>query len=364
MVIHIDENFKERSERLLVKSLLVWIKMRFATKLKLKKTKAQERAIETILKIEEDMIYPIIMQSDAWMIDRNAALYNAIIQDFLVYRLPAKIFESCGDVSCMVNRRMNVVDICLQPVSSHHTNIVTPCSMLVGDDKAMVRSFKKAEEEAEGDEEIFSNQLDIIPFLKLHIPSFIDTEESDIITRSFNQHKNVAEIVQFRVDADQSKYEEDTNLTNIQTLIKSSSASKYDIYLAITMHNMINRAYNLSPREILKIKFKGTPIAVKQFSQLFIMGDECNLEIIYNVLRTLINEDIKIVYGNNKMLFTTGDTSVIHAIGDITESLSGEIPTVVMDNQEATEDFFTMCVGPVVKASEVLEIVNRFSYTK
>lgn len=355
MVLHIEKNFEEREEKLLLKAILVWLRMRFVTTLKLKVKQEHAPAIQHVQKMEEMDLFAVITKTDAWIIEKNVALFNLVAREYMRLVLPKESYGKYGGITFVVNRSMNSVDVCLLPPTfkPQIRDGLLPCSMFIVANKSLVKAIKKKEHK---------KQFDVIPFMKSNIPHFLDLKDVAAINTAFDKFKTDSEVVKNKLNVITVREYEDNNLEKVLATIENHGGNIALMKVAIMMHNMVSKSYSRNPQSIMKIRYDNGPEPVKKFSQLFMVNYDIDMGSIKTALEGVFVKDIKIMVKDNRILFTTSSTTTIpDAPVDPEDSMfMPQVNTIIIENEEAMSYFFDMCVGTVVDVSNVIRIVAGF----
>jgi hypothetical protein len=356
----VENDFEERREKLLLKALLTWLRMRFTIPLKDDVSKGNEWRTNVIRKLEGMSIYALVTSSDAWIIERNAALFDAVAKAYTRRILPDKKYNSFGGVTIAVSRKMNTVDICLvSPSFDVPVSGVVPCSMFIVADTALVKLFKDKKKDT-------STQFDIIPFLKRSIPHFLSASDVAFINKMYDAYKGESEIVKNRQNVEVVKVHEDKNVEKVNATIAAQEGDKDLHTLGVLMHHVVDTSYNVDPRNVMMIKHeRGQRVSVKDFSQLFVLKYNADLEEIKRALRKILIRDIKIMISGPRILFST----ILDKIPDGPDEpkdpneymLKNHINSIVVENVEAFNHYFNMCVAPSIKIENVKRVMAAFN---
>jgi len=352
MAVHIEESFVEREERLLLKAILVWIKMRFITPLHVKLEESDTPAISIISRLEGMSLFAVVSQRDAWIMEKNAKLFNNVGREFMKKTIPEKAYEVYGGVTFVANRAMNSVDVCLLPPTyKPQMQGVLPCTMFIQSDKSLVKAFKSKKE---------TNHFDVIPFLKRQIQHFLTPEEESSILDNYNKFKIDPEVIKHRKHVEEVKKYEDKNLDAVLKMMADCEDINA-VKLAVMIYNSVAKAYSHDPHTVMKIKFEGAPVPVNDFSQLFMLRYETDLEIIKAVLDGVILPDIKITCVPDKILFSTSSRTIPEGPTDPLDPLFvSNTNTVIVESEEAMSYYFDMCVGTLISQDDVQRVVDGF----
>ena len=87
---------EEISERVLLKALLVWVKLRYVVPLKLAYPKYELDTVRLINKISNQQIVAVISDKDIWTIQKNAALFNIVARVFAKHFMTPELFAEYG----------------------------------------------------------------------------------------------------------------------------------------------------------------------------------------------------------------------------------------------------------------------------
>jgi len=355
MVLHIEENFEEREEKLLLKAILVWLRMRFVTPLKLKVKQDHVTAIQHVQKLEKMDLFAVITKTDAWVIEKNVDLFNLVARKYMRRVLSKEAYGKYGGITFVVNRSMNSVDVCLLPPTFKPKiqSGILPCSMFIVTNETLVKDIKKKEQQ---------KQFDVIPFMKRNIPHFLHPEDVEDINTDFDKFKTDFNVVKSKLNIIAVKDHEDKNLEEVLTAIENHGGDSSLMKVTIMMHYQVTKAYNRDPQTILKIRYDNGPDPVKNFSQLFMVNYDIDMDSIKIALERVLVKDIKVMVRDNRMLFTTSPVAIIpDAPVDPADSMFvPHVNTIIIENEEAMSYFFNMCVGTVIAIDDVVKIVAGF----
>ena len=355
MTLHIEENFEEREEKLLLKAILVWLRMRFVTPLKLKVKQEHVAAIQHVQKLEKMDLFAVVTKTDAWIIEKNVALFNLVAREYMRLVLPKESYGKYGGITFVVNRSMNSVDICLLPPTFQPKiqDGLLPCSMFIVANEALVKAIKKKEQK---------KQFDVIPFMKRNIPHFLRLEDATAINVAFDKFKTDSEVVKNKLNVIAIREYEDNNLEEVLAAIEGHGEDTTLIKVAIMMYNVVTKTYNRDPQTIMKIRYDNGPEPVKNFSQLFMVNYDIDMNSIKTALEKVLVKHIKVMVRDNRILFTTSSIATIPD-GPVDPEDSMFMPhvnTIIVENAEAMSYFFDMCVGTVVAVDDVVRVIAGF----
>jgi len=355
MVLQLEENFAEREEKLLLKAILVWLRMRFVTPLKFKVKQEHVASIQHVQRLEKMDLFAVITKSDAWIIEKNVALFNLVAREYMRRVLPKESYGKYGGITFVVNRSVNSVDVCLLPPTfkPQIQDGLLPCSMFIVANEALVKAVKKKEQQ---------KQFDVIPFMKRNIPHFLDPEDVAAINADFDKFKTDHDVIKNRRNVIAIREHHDKNLEDVLAIIDSGGGDPALMKVAIMMHNVVHKGYTRNPQTITKIRYDNGPEPIKNFSQLFIVNYDIDMESIKIALKRVMGKDIKILVRDNRILFTTIFTEIPDGPVDSEDSMfMPHVNSIIVENEEAMCYFFDMCVGTIVSIEHTASIVAGFS---
>ena len=354
MVLHLEENFAEREEKLILKAILVWLRMRFVTPLKFKVKQEHVASIQHVQRLEKMDLFAVITKTDAWVIEKNVALFNMVAREYMRRVLPKESYGKYGGITFVVNRAMNSVDVCLLPPTFQPQiqSGLLPCSMFIVANEALVKAVKKKEQQ---------KQFDVIPFMKRNIPHFLDSEDVAAINADFDKYKTDNDVVKSRTNVIAVRDHQDKNLEDVLAIIDNGSNNSSLMKVAIMMHNVVHKGYTRDPQTIMKIRYDNGSTPVKNFSQLFMVNYDLDMESIKTSLGSVLAKDIRILVRDNRILFTTTFTEIPDGPVDPEDTIfMPHVNSIIVENEEAMSYFFDMCVGTVVSPSHAAAIVAGF----
>ena len=351
----ISVNFQHRKERLLLKSLLTWVTMRFAGVQDRKFEGTNLYNYQQLCNLEQMKKIAIISESDAWLMEQNASLFSRIGCEFMKEFLNEELYKSYGGILFAIDRKNRVADIALIPPSRNGVlQEVTPCTMFVLEDDAIIKQYKETETL------VREKYIDIVPLLSSMITTTLEPRWNRLIDRLFDKYKDDSELLDMRSRVQARREKEEETLEKVLKAINVQGSRVNLAKLAIILHTAINVSYNSGPNLITKLKYQtgGGAVPVMEFSRAFTVDFMDTLEPLAEILQPLIPNDIKIKTHENTILFTTGNLSP-SSEADMNTILTANVP------DEATLDhIFNNHVGPNVSIDDVAKVMNRVLFQK
>jgi len=348
----IEENFVEREEKLVLKSLLFWLCVRFIRPLKWHVEAKHMPIVKTLQALEIMGLYAIVSDRDAWLIEKNATLFNVLARKYLKRVLPKQVYDAYGAISFVVNRRLGTVDICLLPPVFHSSfSEILPCSMTIIPNNELIKMVK-ADRKVGG----VSKQLDIISFLKGNFHKIFTHDDVKGIHADFDEYKVDPDVVKDKETIIAARAHEDANLKTILDILSFDPHNLPTLKLATTMFIMVKTSYMNDPQQIMKIKFETTgTLPVKDFSKLFIINYDSNLDVIKGILEPML-PDMKIKISANKILFTTNNQE-----DPEDPKFASSLSTLIVDSEAGLSYFFDIHIGSSVSVGEATRIADSLS---
>lgn len=353
--IHLGVNFEEKKERLMLKSLLTWVTIRFAN--------AQGRKFEgTNLKyhqqlsiIEQMKKVAVISKSDAWIIEQNAPLFAKVARDFMKEFLNKELYDSYGGVLFAIDPKTRIADVVLiPPTRSGAMQEVAPCTMYIMDDSEIIKQYKDTESL------VNDQRVDILPLLKIMITGMLEPRYNHLIDTLFDKYKNDEDVLEMRERIRARRVEEEENLERVLKAISVQGSRVQLAKMAIVLHTIISASYNSGPNLITKLRFEkgGSTIPVMDYSRAFTIDFMDTLEPLKEILAPILPTDIKIRIKDKTILFTTGNVSLDN------ESDMATVMTANVANEEALNYMFENHIAPTVSIDEVSRVMNRVLFQK
>jgi hypothetical protein len=184
---------------------------------------------------------------------------------------------------------------------------------------------------------------------------FLTPEENAVIDKAYNDFKNDPQFIQSKTNIETERFIEDRHLKAVMKSINRQGQDSSTTKLVIAMHTIVDMAYKHDAHNVLKVTHNGkdaTPIM--DFSKLFAIGYDVDLEYIEAILRPSINSNIKINVGKGRILFTT-QSGVDPNDPALTESPN----TLIVKSKESLDHYFDTHVGHVTALEDVESIMQR-----
>ena len=348
-VVYDNANFQELSERVLLKSLMVWVKIRFIVPLKLTYPSYEADTIKIIDSISNNKLVAVVSDADIWTIQRNATLFNAVARAFAKHFMTPELFAEFGAISFFADYKKHEANITMNRTSfAPPGNSLLPCIMFNKPHGQILRDYKDHGF-------LYKSQIDIIPRLKSKREVFITPEENAIIDKAYNDFKNDPEFVQKRTDIEIARQIEEKHLAAVMKAVNRRGDQSAITKLAIAMHTIVDMSYKHDAHKVLKVTMNGhdaTPIM--DFTRMFVINYDIDLDFIAEILRPLVDSNIKINVGKNRILFTT-QSGV-----DPDDPKLVELPnTLIIKDEAAFNQYFDTHVGPVTALDDVESIMQR-----
>lgn len=355
-VLYENINFVERRELLLLKTLVSWVKLRFSDPLKITFNANELPPIKQIQAVDQMEKPGMISDEDAWIIEKNSLLFSVVTRAFLHDYLPKELFNSYGEARFSSNRKGSVVDIALLPVKLGPAVVseVVPCTMYIAKMSEVVKRFKETNT-------FFSHShVDVIPLIKMNLSTFLTKDDQGNIEKYYRKYKVDPNIIKAREEIEERRLMEDKNLKSVLRAINSQGKRTDTIKLAVTMYTLVKTMYRIVPHNISKIKFEGNGGSpVPDFSRLFHIEYDTNLEQIKIILEPLIDSDLKIKLGNNRILFTTASGLDPDNDTDMENVVSAKIIS-----EKGLEHLLETHVGPMASIDDVNKIMDKYLQEK
>lgn len=349
--LHDNINFEERRDLVLLKALLCWVKARFATPLEMNFSKKQMEAISQLQMVDQGKKFGAISDEDAWLIERNALLFGVVGRSLLHDILPKSLFQGYGEVRFSSSRRGSVVDIAMLPIKLQEgVKEVIPCSMYITKSADLASKFKK-------NHSLHTEKyVDIVPLLKHFIPELLSKEEERGIEKYYHQYKFDPDVVKSRKAIEKRKDADDKNLRGVLRAIRSQGSKTDTVKLAVALHTFIKEEYKAAPHNVSRISFeKSGPTPVPDFSRLFVIGYDVDLDQVRSILEPILESNIKIKTGEGKVLFTTSS-----GLNPDDEDDMKNIPTAQIKNEKGLDSLIETQVGPLASIDDVNRIMDKY----
>jgi hypothetical protein len=340
---------EEREELLLLKCVMVWIKFRFQIPMKFNVKKDDIKYVQELQKVDNLKKVAIISDEDAWTLEKNAFLLNIIGRKVLNEIVTDDLFQKFGSVITSCNRKESIVNIALvSTVDKDNTPQVMPCSLVIMNKSDIVTQFKKT------DTVIQPNHVDMVPFLKIKIPSLLTKNEIQLIESAYYEYKDKDTVKKDREKIIADKVAEDNNLKAIIKAIGKENNSNALSKLAITLHTLVTHSYKVDPQRVSKIKYGSNGASpVMNFSRLYYVNYDVDLNMMKEILDPIMDQDINIRVHNNRILFTTGRYDPEDDV-DMETLISTTIDTV-----DDLEKSFKSCIGSMASIFDVKKIIKQ-----
>lgn len=355
-VLYKNIDFVERKELLLFKTLVSWVKLRFVDSMNIAFDAKTLPLIREIQAVDQMKKPGMISDEDAWIIEKNALLFSVATRAFLHDFLPKQLFDSYGEAKFSSNRKGSVVDIALLPIKLGPAviNEVAPCTMYIAKKSEVVKKFKETNSFSP------SSHVDIIPLIKTNLSVFLTKEERKNIEKYYHKYKANPDIIKAKEEIIKRKLIEDKNLKSVLRAINSQGKRTSILKLAITIYTLVKNMYQTVPHNISKIKFEGNGGSpVPDFSRLFYIEYDVDLEQVKTILEPLVDPDLKIKLGNNRILFTTASGLNPDSDNEMENVVSAKII-----NEKGLNHLFETHVGPMALIDDVNKIMDKFLQNK
>lgn len=353
-LVYDNVDFVERQELLMLKALMVWIKVRFTSQMGIKYEKDALTCLQQLSHIDQNKKSAFISHDDAWIIEQNSVLYNAVTRFFLNEFLPKELFATAGDCRFNASRRGSVVDIALFPVSmGGNVTDVVPMTMYINKRADIIKRYEERK--------LYSaRDVDIIPLLKMHIDRILTSKECKVIEEYYNKLKNEPDVLKAKEEVISKKVAEDKNLNAALRAINAQGKKAETLKLAVTLYTLIKGKYKNGHNQVTRVTFDGPgnqPSVVPDFSNLFIIGYPVNLHEIKSILEPIVNSEIKIKVGEKpgRILFTTASGMDPDDDDEMINVVTAKIFT-----ERGLEHIFETTVGPMVSVQDIEKIREKF----
>jgi hypothetical protein len=350
--IIINGDFTQRKDRLVLKSLLTWVTLRFANVQGRKFEGKDLRHCHQLSLLDQMKKIAVVSESDAWIMEKNSALYSKVARAFMKEFLNDELYSSYGEVLFSTDRHTRISTVALIPPSrSGKLQEVAPCSMFIMDDAEIIEKYK------ENDQLIHDKYVDIVPLLNIMISTLLTPQHNAIIDRLYDKFKDDPEVIEMRDKVEAKRAVEEDNLAKVLSAINVQGSRVNLAKLAIVLHTIIKSSYNNGPNLISKLRFEsnGETTPVIEYTRGFVIPFVESLEPIKEILEPLISNEIKIKVSGDKIIFTTGiatpDDMEGHIVGNIT-------------SEDTLDYMFNNHVAPTVSIDEVTKVMNRVLYQK
>lgn len=346
--VYEEPNFEELKERVLLKALLVWVKLRFAVPLKLQYP-YDKKTVDLIDRVSNNKLVPVVSDDDIWIMQRNAALFNIVARAFSKHFMTPELYSSYGAIEFNADRKRHEAHILMtQAEFQPQSNELWPCVMYVKPHGDILKDFQ--------DRGLMSqSQIDIIPLLKNKRNVFLTKEENAIIDKAYNDFKSDPQFMQKRKNIETERFIEDKHLKAVLNVVNRQGQQNSTTKLAIALFTIVDMSYKHDAHKVLKVTHDGkgsTPIL--DFSKMFVVNYDVDLGYIEQILRPMIDTNIKIIVGKNRILFTTQNGA---DVDDPKWNTSKSIFTI--KSEEAMNRYFDTHVGHVTSLDDVEGIMQR-----
>ena len=340
-------NFEELSERVLLKALLVWVKLRFVVPLGLKYKEFDRDVPKLIDKISHDQAIAMVSDEDIWTMQRNASLFNIVARSFAKRFMTPELYGSYGSIEFHVDRKRRESHIAFLQTDYGQGQDLKPCIMYSKPHGQVLRDYKDHGY-------THKHQVDIIPILKARRNSYLTPEENAAIDKAYNDFKDDPQFLERRQNIEVERMLEEKHLAAVLKAIKRRGDNA-DNKLAIAMHTVVDTTYKHDSHKVLKVTFNGNEASpVPDFSRLFVLNYEADLDYVKTILEGLIDHNIKINVGKGRILFTTKSGA------DPNDPKLVEQPgTIIIDSQAALDHYFDTHVGHITDVEDVELIMNK-----
>ena len=346
-----EPNFAELSERVLLKAFLVWVKLRFVVPLKLNYPKYELGIIQTVNNISDNKLVAVVSNEDIWTVQKNTSLFNTVARSFTRHLMSPSpdLYAAYGAIEFQADRKRNDSSIVMAKTELKAAGKeLLPCIMYVKPHGQIITDFKEHGT-------LHKSQIDIIPLLKSKRDVFLTPEENAIIDKAYNDFKEDPQFLQHRENIELERHIEEKHLKAVLKSINRQGRDSSTTKLLIAMHTIVDMSYKHDAHNVLKVTHNGkdaTPIM--DFSKLFTINYDVDLEYVETILRPVINPNIKINIGKNRMLFTTKSGA------DPNDPKLIESPnTLIVKSKEALDHYFDTHVGHVTALEDVESIMQR-----
>ena len=344
-------DFDERRNLLLLKAMVAWVKVRFATALKIKYSKHEVEILQQLHAIEQISKVALIADDDAWLIEQNSLLYSIVTRMFLHEILPDDMFLKFGDSRFNANRKASIVDISLYPVTlSMAVAEVAPSAMWIVKREDIVKSF------TERQTYIADKEVDIIPLLKSKVNDLLTKKEQDSIKEYFDTYKNDPDVLESKARIVEMKTIEDNNLKSVLRAINSQGKRTELLKLAVSIFTIVKSTYSTSPQKVSRIMFEGkSPSIVPDYSMLFEIDFDIDLNEIKAILDQVVDSQLKIKVSGNRILFTT-----LSGMDPDNKEQMDSINCTKFLSQKGLDHIFETYVGPLASIDDVNRIMDKY----
>lgn len=350
-VIYDDSNFEELAERVLLKSLLVWVKLRYVVPLRLEYQKDELDTVQLIDKISNQQVVAVISDKDIWTIQKNVALFNIVSRAFAKHFMTDELYSEYGAIDIHADRKRADADISMSPAEYQGVwNEIIPCIMYVKPHSQIIDDYKHNGFKHD-------HQADIIPILKSKCNVFLTKAEHAVIDKAYDDFKADPQFVLSREHIETARSIEEKHLKAILKSIRKGNDSDKVAFpmtkLTLTIFTIVEMAYKHDAHKVLKImNDKNTPVF--DFTKLFIIAYPTDLEYIEAILRPVIDANIKIHVGKGRILFTTQS-----GVDPNDPSLNDLQSTLIVKSEEFLDHHFDTQVSAVASLADVDRIMER-----
>ena len=352
--VYEEIDFTERREVLMLKALMVWIKLRFTTQMGIKYEKDAIPCIQQLSEIDQNKKSGFISDDDAWIIEQNSVLFNAIGRMFLNEFLPKELFAAAGDSRFNASRRGSVVDIALFPMSmGGNVTDVVPMTMYINKRADVIKRYEERK--------LYSaKDVDVIPLLKMNIDNILTSKECKVIEEYYAKFKDDPDVLAAKDEIIARKTAEDKNLRAAMRAINAQGKKAETLKLAVTLYTLVKGKYKNGHNQVTRVTFNGPggePSVVPDFSNLFIIGYPINLHEIKSILEPVVDSEIKIKVGEKagRILFTTAS-----GMNPDDDEEMANVVTAKIFTERGLEHIFETTVGPMVSIQDIEKIREKF----
>ena len=352
---NIEENTHEISDRVLLKAMLVWIKIRFAVPLKLTYPNHEISTVNLINDISNNKRVAAVSDEDVWTMQRNAFLFNQVARVFTEkFMTPSPdLFSAYGSIIFQVDYKRRDAAILMNAADYKATGKeLYPCIMYVKPKAEMLKEYKE--------HGIFhKQQIDIVPLLKSKCDVFLTDDENALIDNAYDTLKSEDKIIKNREEIELERHIEVLHMNAVVKAINRNGDNTSTTQLAISLHTIVEMSYTNESHNVLKIKPNGGDNPVMDYTRAFIIKYDVDLCYIANILRPSINPDIKIVYNGDCIIFST--RSGVNPDDDAAVAFTNPL---IIKSEEQLSNYFNNVVAPLTKIEDVERIMQRILQDK
>jgi hypothetical protein len=200
--------------------------------------------------------------------------------------------------------------------------------------------------------------VDLIPALKSKLNKLLTKKEHESILKHYQDYKNDPDVVQSNKLIIERREIEDNNLKSVLRAINAQGKRTDLLKLVVSIHTIIKSTYSnyTSPRNISRIIFgdRGNSM-VPEYSMLFCVEYETDLEEVKNILQQVVDPEIKVRVGEGKVLCTTES-----GIDPNDESILATVPVTKFVSQKGLDHVFETYVGPLASIEDVNKIMDKY----